>query len=985
MSLSPPLFIIGIDVGSTTTDCALINYSAGNIVEHSIKTQTSPDITSGIMKAIDQVMMMKNDQQVSGQRKGKILCVIIGTTHFVNAILSFSPDLEKVAVCRLGSSANNSLPPCESFPERLKELVLGDYYKIDGGYQVDGREILPVNQDQVQQMCQSLKEKNLKNIVISGIFSPINSEQEKQVADWIREFFNHDSELKITCSNEISEMGFMQRENASILNACLKGVSRSICYAFQEAIRSKYACPFFLTQNDGTLIPPNLVTEFPIFTIQSGPTNSMKGAAFLSGVENAIVVDIGGLTTDVGVLVNGFPRLSNNNVSIGNVPTNFRVPDVYSVAMGGGSIVSFNENEENSSIQIGPKSVGFNIFTESLSYGGNTVTTTDAAVALGLLKNCEWGASPELLSQTTQRLGKRAPQIVDKIHSIVEEAIDHVKIASTNVPVLLVGGGSSLIDENRKFEGVSKIIKPKHYQCANAVGAALCDVSGRVDTVINISASGGNREKVIETVKKEATEKAIKNGAKPESVEIVDFECIPLAYIPGDSCRFLCKAVGNLDFNSISNNLEFLIEKPLTSSKREERKEQFSNEKTNQSIVNIKSYQPNISVSDKDNRKEWILTKTDIDCIEIGSGVVSSGGGGSPKQSAVLARSLLSHGKEIKIISPESIAEDAFVLPVAMMGAPLVIQEKSIVEEFLPAIESMSNFTKKKIEAIFCIEIGGSNSITPLLIAATSGLPVVDCDGMGRAYPELDMVTHFIDGCSPVPTMLLDDMNNQVLITSVNPRNPCKGLESILRPIAVQMGSMSGIILNPISKKELMQSTVHNSYSGVWSIGKGILEAHSQSLDPIQTILNSNNGDLFFSGKISDVNRKTTSGFNIGKCVISGLGKDQGKICIVEFQNEFLRAVIVKDYDPSLETIPQESIQSLAIVPNIISIVDSQTGLAIQTEELRYGFRISVLVLGGTPKFHTPKGLKTVGPTAFGYPEITDLSFIKTNEFKSIF
>ncbi|KAG2378730.1 hypothetical protein C9374_007878 [Naegleria lovaniensis] len=1060
------LFIIGIDVGSTTTDCALINHTRNNRVECSFKTQTTRDITKGILAAIEKVCeqyrIEQNSEDIITSSSSSndstigpnIMCVIIGTTHFVNAILSFSPDLERVGICRLTSTANECLPPCASFPDALRQSVFGDYFKLDGGYEVDGREMYEINKEQVFEMCQRFQSQNLTNIVVSGVFSPINEQQEEKVAEYIREFY-HDrlQELKITCSHTISEMGFMQRENASILNATLKGIAQKICRSFQEAIGSKYDCPFFLTQNDGTVMSPSMAMEFPIFAIQSGPTNSMKGAAFLSKIENAIVVDIGGLTTDVGVLVNGFPRLSNTNVSIGNVLTNFRVPDVHSIALGGGSIVSsssqllLHQEEHSKSFSIGPQSVGYNIFKEALIFGGETTTTTDIAVACGLLSMESFQSvltqnHNETLSSTTtnieeilSRLNENnyAQQVLHQIHQMVEDAIDHVKTSSTPLPVLLVGGGSVLIDEkNRTFEGTSQVLKPQHYQCANAVGAALAQVSGRVDKVLNIDvASMGSdhenmttsimtpldaREHVIESVKQQAKEKAIRNGARPETVEIIDFECIPLAYVPGNTCRFICKAVGQLDVSVVKNSSSSgwkmhdngrdnnihdstdtnSIQQVVESNNSSRNNAALSSTSTSSNSTSTSS-EPrimNIIENSTLSRREWILTPTDVDYLEIGSGIISSGGGGSPRLASIVARNLIrkchhnnnsDHSKHhpIKIIQPQDLSPDAFVLPLAVMGAPLVLSEKFFVEEFVKAIETMKNMTNKKIEALFCAEIGGSNSITPLLVSAWTGIPVVDADGMGRALPELQMISYLIYGGNHVPAMLCDDKSNHVIVSSTNPRKPFKSLEELFRPVVVSLGSMCGLLMAPISKEQVLKYTVKNSYSGIWRIGKSVSMARHNFMDPVKSIFQAHQGKLIFVGKIVDVDRKTTSGFNVGKCVLQGNSEFQNMKCEIDFQNEFLVATLLST-EESRETTTARQRTVLGSVPDIIAVVDSQTGLAIQTEELRFGFRVSVLCLACPDLYQTEQALKVVGPKAFGYSDI-ELNCLQPATFSSVF
>ncbi|KAL9642493.1 hypothetical protein ABK040_011060 [Willaertia magna] len=955
-------YVVGIDVGSTTTDIALVEISTGS-VKTSFKSATTLDITEGILNGIEKVILDGNINP-----SNDVACFIIGTTHFINALISFSTSLEKVAVIRLSGSAFSAFPPFEGFPNELKEIVEGDFIIINGGYEVDGRLIQEVSEEDVIKACTKWKEQGLNNIVISGIFSPLNVEQEEKVAEWVREIYKEDNiEVKITCSHNISQLGLIQRENASILNASLKQIASEICYGFQQSIGLRFGCPFFLTQNDGTIITPSTVVEYPIFTIQSGPTNSMRGAAFLTKLKDAIVVDIGGLTTDVGVLQNGFPRLSNNHIPIGGVVTNFRVPDVYSVGLGGGSIVNHSPEVEN--IVIGPKSVGYKIRELSKIFGGEIFTATDAAVACGL---SNFGKDEKTIMGVKDELKEVAPKVLKQIRTIVEEAIDKMKTSSKDVPVILVGGGSVLIDcDTQKLGGASTVIKPNHYECANAVGAALSQISATIDKVVSVERSGKTKQQIGEEIKEEAVQKAITFGAVRDSVEIFTFEIIPLAYIPGDTCRYICKAVGNLDLQCVDKLLD---QQQVIKPKQSIPKVAKPKEKLNNGSSNEINSAPIITY--ENDRPVWNLTVHDLNCIEIGSGIISTGGGGNPKLMAMVARSLLSKGKSIKIIRPEDLKEDDCVVILALMGAPLVLQEKILTTEFVTGIQTMEKITHKKITAIMCAEIGGSNSITPLIVSSLSGLPVIDADGMGRAFPELQMISTSIYGCDIVPVLLVDDKNTQVCVYSSNSGN-IKSVESYMRKVVVEMGSVGALLMSPLSKEQILKVVVRNSFSEVYNIGKRVLYAKQNSLNPITSILsNQTEGKLLFSGKIVNVERNSTTGFTVGNCVIAGLmGTEyENKQCTIEFQNEFL---VAKVGDENQQTI-------VASVPDIISIIDTQTGISVQTEELSYGFRVSVLYLPSHELMCTPKALGVVGPAAFGYNiEFSPLK--RQHQFTSIF
>jgi N-methylhydantoinase A/oxoprolinase/acetone carboxylase beta subunit len=269
--------------------------------------------------------------------------------------------------------------------------------------------------------------------------------------------------------------------------------------------------------------------QYPVLTFASGPTNSMRGAAFLSGLKDAMVVDIGGTTSDVGALTHGFPREASVAVDIGGVRTNFRMPDVYSFGLGGGTHVDAD------SLKIGPQSVGYRITKEALIFGGQTLTTSDIAVAAGV---AEMG-DPSKVADLDKELVTNA---IDKIQEMCETAVDRMKTSSEPVPVIIVGGGSVLI--SRKVAGASEMVKPNHFEAANAVGAAIAQISGEVDRVYSLEKL--SRDAALDDAKAEASAKAVEAGADPSTIQIVDVEDVPLSYLPGNATRIRVKAVGDL-------------------------------------------------------------------------------------------------------------------------------------------------------------------------------------------------------------------------------------------------------------------------------------------------------------------------------------------------------------------------------------------------------------------------------------------------------
>lgn len=508
---------IGIDVGGTNTDAVLMD---GLKVVAKIKTPTTPDVTSGITTALRHVL------ETSGTATSQIAGVMIGTTHFTNAVVE-RRRLQPTAAVRLGLPATAALPPMVDWPDDLADTLGRHTYLCHGGYEFDGREISAFDPDEIKRVAADIAAKGITAIAVSSVFSPVNPQMEKEAAAILEQEI---SGAHVTLSSEIGRIGLLERENAAILNACLRQLAKETVAAFKRAIAELgISAPLYLTQNDGTLMSAEFAEQYPVLTFASGPTNSMRGAAFLSGLKDAMVVDIGGTTSDVGALTHGFPREASVAVDIGGVRTNFRMPDVYSFGLGGGSLV------KRDPLTIGPQSVGYRITEQALVFGGDILTTTDIAVAAGIASI----GDPARVAHLDRAFVQEA---LERIQVMVETAVDRMKTSAEPVPVIIVGGGSILI--SRTLAGASEMVKPPHYEAANAVGAAIAQISGEVDRVYSLD--GKSRDAALDDAKSEASAKAIEAGADPKTVQIVDVEDVPLTYLPGNATRIRVKAVGDL-------------------------------------------------------------------------------------------------------------------------------------------------------------------------------------------------------------------------------------------------------------------------------------------------------------------------------------------------------------------------------------------------------------------------------------------------------
>lgn len=510
---------IGVDVGGTNTDAVLLR---GRTVLASHKSPTTADVGSGVVGAIDDVLKRSKTPAAS------ISAVMIGTTHFTNALVE-ARHLCRVGILRLAAPATLAIRPMVDWPPVLRETIHGHTEIIGGGFNYDGRPISPLDPAEVRRAAREFAARGLEAVAISSVFAPVNTAQEQEAADILLQ------ELPgtlVALSSQIGRIGFIERENAAVMNAALLPMARRVVESFRRALSDLgLRAPFYVSQNDGSLLDPDIVARYPVLTFASGPTNSMRGAAFLANTQQALVMDIGGTTTDVGVLTNGAPRESSIAVDIGGVRTNFRMPDLLSIGLGGGSLVV----PEGAKAKVGPRSVGFRITSEAMVFGGSQLTATDIAVAAGYADVGDKG-----------RVAKLDPKLVaaavDEIHRLAEDAIDRMKTSAAAVPLILVGGGAILI--NRDLKGVSELTVPEHAGVANAIGAAIAQVSGTVDRVFSYDTIG--RDKALAQAREEAIAQAIAAGAQQSSVEITEVEELPLAYLPGGAVRVRVKAIGEL-------------------------------------------------------------------------------------------------------------------------------------------------------------------------------------------------------------------------------------------------------------------------------------------------------------------------------------------------------------------------------------------------------------------------------------------------------
>ena len=345
------------------------------------------------------------------------------------------------------------------------------------------------------------------------------------------------------------------------------------------------------------------------------------------------------------------------------------------------------------------------------------------------------------------------------------------------------------------------------------------------------------------------------------------------------------------------------------------------------------------------------ITHEQLDDIAMGAAVLGTGGGGDPHIGKLLAQQALKKHGPVTMIDVTELDDEAMAAASAMMGAPTVMVEKiPRGEEVIEAFQRLQEFMGRKLDATFSAEAGGLNSTIPFVVAATLGIPLVDVDMMGRAFPELQMGTPTMYGISATPMAIADEKGNSSILNTINNT----WTETFARTVTIDMGCSAMIACYPMTGKQLKETAVAGTITLNETIGRTIRESHQQHLDPIESVRGAVDGFIIWQGKVSDIARRTETGFARGTATIAGVGEYAGRELLVDFQNEFL---IARDSDG----------QVLVSTPDLITMLDAETGEPITTEALRYGFRVAVLALKCDPRWRSQAGLDLVGPAYFGY------------------
>ncbi|KAK7908467.1 hydantoin utilization protein A [Apiospora marii] len=999
---------IGVDVGGTNTDGVILNPEKSSDPDRGIvawkKSSTTKNPSDGIFNVIRDMF------EQSGVDAQDVASVTLGTTHFINAVVEMDRSrLARVAVIRLCGPFSKDIPVGIDWPPELRNIICAYRGLVDGGLEIDGSLIEELDEEALRRECEIIKSQGIKSIVVVGIFSPIDIvyRQEERAASIIRETY---PEADVVLSKEVANIGFLERENAAVLNASILPFARHTIHSFQDAIRRLgLSCPVFVTQNDGTILPAGAAARLPIRTFSSGPTNSMRGAAFLTQNlqksndrgkgevgEAMMVVDIGGTTTDVGLLLpNGFPRQAAAYSEIAGVRTNFSYPDVRSIGLGGGSVV--RRDKKGGQLTIGPDSVGYQIQEKALLFGGTIPTATDYTV----LDQPTLGIGDISLVESAG-IAAGLPEFKAAVKSMLERIIDTIKTSPSDIPVVLVGGGAVIAPDT--LAGASRVIKPNWSGVANAIGAATARVSGVVDSIA--STESRTVSQVIEEISQSAIDKAVANGAARETVTIAEVESFPLQYIANKS-RVVVKAVGDFDYSrtDLLGSDAPVGNGDLPSTSLDEDTSEFGRghigseptehspslaKETMMTPEGIDNYKPNVV------NRQWWLSETDLDWITTGCYILGTGGGGSPYQHMLRLRELLRAGATVRIVSPWGLRDDDIVACGGGKGSPQVSIEKPYGNEILESQKELYNHLQIQPTAVIALEIGGGNGLQGLILGASvhMDLPVVDGDWMGRAYPVSHQTTPVVYGegekeknkrkATMIPSCIADGNGRSLLMTRARSELDA---ERAFRAALATMGSHVGCAKGPVRGEDAKRWVVENTVSLAWRIGRAVARARAANqVDSVAEAIvdevgGAESAKVLFRGKIVGVERVTRMGHAYGEVTIESTAaacgvettttaKAAAERLVIPFKNENI-------YAKKIGTGGEEEI--LAIVPDLVCVIDAQNGEAIGTQEYRYGLLVVVIGITASEKWtSTQRGTDIGGPKGFGFD---DLAYVPLGRF----
>ena len=660
---------------------------------------------------------------------------------------------------------------------------------------------------------------------------------------------------------------------------------------------------------------------------------------------------------------------------------NFSMPHVESIGLGGGSIVRVSDENVN----VGPDSVGHYLTTKAKVFGGDILTATDIAVAAG--EDIGDATLVKGLSEAT------ITQAQSRIKGLLERVVDQMKTSPEPLPVLLVGGGSVVAPNG--ISGVSEIIQPPFHSVANAVGAAISKVGGTVDIIQ--STAEQTISQITEKVKKMAVDRAVAVGAKPDTIVLAEVDAMPLQYV-ANQVRVIARAVGEFSpdgfaSDAIIDGLEAEDEEVYA---EESAKKSAERHEDLRPVVDVDTYCPKVIRNSKSGQPEWHVSETDVEWMADGCYVLGCAGGGSPFSEYIKLRDILRAGHTIRIIDSSAMKENDIVYWGGHMGSPAVSNERLSANETHDAMtELMEYLHHDSFDVAMSLEIGGANGLQPLIVGSSKFFdrPTVDADWMGRAYPTYWQTTLCVYTTGElVPCAIASGDGKSILMTKTTNDEI---VDRALRASCTEMGSRVGMAAKPTTKEKVIKYSVLNTMSLAWRIGRCIAraKAHNTSSTIAEQIIDEVGGPesakVLFRGKIIGVERRLWKGHSYGEITIQQIADEElentegvmrtvavGGMLKIPFKNENIYAKHVKD-DGTEEYI--------AMVPDLIAVLDTQSGKALGVPEYRYGVMVTVLGITCSPRWSdTPKGLEIGGPAAMGYKDVVYKPLGKYVEPKSV-
>ena len=506
---------IGINVGGTNTDAVLLE---DDRVRHAVKTPTTADVTSGVRTALANLLEQAG-------RSVAVDAVMIGTTHFTNAVVQ-RRDLAKVAAVRIGLPASASLPPFCDWPEDLAELVRGQVHMLEGGHEYDGRPIVPFDAAGMREVAMKIRDSDIRSVGIASIFSPLDGGCENEAESILRDVC---PDVAVTVSHRLGRIGLLERENVTLLNACLRQLARATTQAFVDALSaSGIQAPLYLTQNDGTVMLASEAEAYPVYSFASGPDEQHARRG-------------------VPLEALGRHRGRRGRYHHGHRQPAARIPARCQRRRRGRRRAHAVPHARPAVARPRRRQPGRRAADHGRAARAWATCSRARAACSGARssrrRTWPWRPASSIWA-IARRVADLSPALIREslsvMHAMIEEAVDRMKTDASEVPLIVVGGGSFLVPE--RIPGVSEVVQVPHQAVANAVGAAIAQVSGEIDQVFQ----GLSRDQALAEAQRLAEAKAVRAGADPATLAVVEVEDLPLSYLPGNSLRVRLRVVGDI-------------------------------------------------------------------------------------------------------------------------------------------------------------------------------------------------------------------------------------------------------------------------------------------------------------------------------------------------------------------------------------------------------------------------------------------------------